>query len=175
MKDKILEAAIKYLERLERWLDPGQAINAGTQLQSNLRVKHFREGVLLYEKNLGAGLVTNAGVNLWAADWNNATATVKLATWHDSGTGVTAPTITDTTMQTPTGGARVQGTQSNLNNVYKTIATLAYGGGFAITEWGLFTAVTSGTMFDHRTFSVINVVSGDTIQFTYQLTLVSGG
>jgi hypothetical protein len=152
--------------------DPGQG---NALFQSRLFVKHFREGGLLEERDLGTGVVTNAGVNLWAGDWNNGTATIKLATWHDSGTGVTAPTVSDVFMQTPTGNARIIGAQSNLNNVYKTIATLAYGGSFAITEWGLFTAVTSGTMFDHRTFSVINCVSGDTIQFTYQLTLVSGG
>jgi|ERR1700694_1896030 len=152
--------------------DPGQG---NALFQTRLLVKHFRDGELFEERDLGTGVITNAGVALWAADWNNATATIKLATWHDSGTGVTAPTISDTVMQTPTGGARVQGTQSNINNVYKTIATLAYGSTFAITEWGLFTAITTGTMFDHRTFAAINVLSGDTIQFTYQLTLVSGG
>lgn len=151
--------------------DPGQG---NALFQSRLFVKHFRNGELLIEKDLGTGVVTNAGVNLWAADWNNVTATIKLATWHDSGTGVTAPTISDTVMQTSVSG-RILGTQSNLNNVYKTIATVAYGANYAITEWGLFTAITVGTMFDHRTFTAINVVSGDTIQFTYQLTLVSGG
>lgn len=30
-------------------------------------------------------------------------------------------------------------------------------------------------MFDHKVFSAINVVNGDSIQFTYQLTCVSGG
>lgn len=152
--------------------DPGQG---NALFQTRLHVKHFRSGELFEERDLGTGVITTAGVNLWAADWNNATATIKLATWHDSGTGVTVPTTSDTVMQTPTGNARIIGAQSNLLNVYKTIATLAYGGTFAITEWGLFTAVTSGTMFDHRTFTIINVVSGDTIQFTYALTVVAGG
>lgn len=155
--------------------DGGQAINADSIFHSNLRVRHFRDGLLLLDRDLGPGVITNAGVNVWAADWNNATATIKLATWHDSGTGVTAPTINDTIMQTPTGDARIQGAQSNVNNVYQTVATLVHGASRAITEWGLFTASSSGTMFDHRTFTAINVVSGDTIQFTYQLTLVSGG
>lgn len=155
--------------------DEGQAIRVGAIFHSKLKVRHFRGELLLLERDLGSGVITNAGVNLWAADWNNATATIKLATWHDSGTGVTAPTVNDTIMQTPTGDARIQGAQSNVNNVYQTVATLVYGGSKAITEWGLLTAISSGTLFDHRTFTVINVVSGDTIQFTYQLTLVSGG
>ena len=152
--------------------DPGQG---NALFQSRLFTKHFRNGKLVEERDLGTGVVTNAGVALWAADWNNATATIKLATWHDSGTGITAPTISDTVMQTPTGNARITGSQSNLTNVYKTIATLSYGSSFAITEWGLFTAVTSGTMFDHRTFTAINCVNGDSVQYSYFLTLVSGG
>jgi hypothetical protein len=155
--------------------NPGQALNILALFHSNLSVKHFRNGKLFEERDLGAGVITNAGVALWAADWTNATATIKLANWHDSGTGVTAPTISDTVMQTPTGNVRIQGAQSNVNNIYKTIATLSYGGTLAITEWGLFTAISSGTMFDHRTFTAINCVPGDSVQFTYQLTLVSGG
>ena len=152
--------------------DPGQG---NALFQSRLFTKHFRSGELIEERDLGTVVVTNAGVNLWAADWNNATATIKLAAWNDSGTGVTAPTISDTVMQTPTGITRVQGSQSNTNNIYKVIATISYGGSFAITEWGLFTAISSGTMFDHRTFTAINCVPGDSVQYTYFLTLVSGG
>jgi hypothetical protein len=175
MKDKILLAILNQLERLLHWLEKGQSVYGRNVYKSNLRVKQFRDGRLILERNLGDGLVTNAGVSLLAADWTNVTATLKQSNWHDSGTGVTAPTITDTVMQTPTGNARQPGTQSNASNIYQTVATLAYGGVFAITEWGLFTAVTSGTMWDHRTFSAINCVGGDTIQFTYQLTVVSGG
>ena len=47
--------------------------------------------------------------------------------------------------------------------------------GFAITEWGRFSASAVGTMIDRRLFSAINVVSGDGIQFTYSLTFTSGG
>lgn len=155
--------------------DPGQAENSGILLQGNLKLRHYRDDLLLTEKDLGSGLVTNAAVNLWAADWNNASATVKLANFHDSGTGGTAPTISDTIMQNQTGAARVVGTQSNTNNIYQTVGTLIYGGSFAISEWGLFTAISGPTLFDHRTFAAINCVTGDTIQFTYQLTLVSGG
>jgi hypothetical protein len=175
MKDKLLLAILNQLERLLRWLEKGQAIYGRNVYKSNLRVRQVRNGKLILERNLGDGLVTNAGVALLAADWTNVTATLKQSNWHDSGTGITAPTISDTTMQTPTGNARLPGAQSNVSNVYQTVATLTYGTALAITEWGLFTAVSSGTMWDHRTFTAINCVGGDTIQFTYQLTVVSGG
>lgn len=176
MKDKILLATTNQLENLLAWLEKSQAIKGRNIYKTNLGAKQFRDGKLILAKNLGSGVVTNAGVNLLAADWQNVTATLKAANYHDSGTGTTAPAVTDTTLQTPTGNARQFGSQSNsASNVYQTVATLAYGGVFAITEWGLFTAVTLGTMWDHRTFTAINCVAGDTIQFTYQLTVVSGG
>jgi hypothetical protein len=155
--------------------DKGQAQNVEVLLQSNLSYKHFRHGELVTSKNLGSGVVTTVGVNLLAADWTNSTSTLKLSNWHDSGTGTTAPTISDVGMQNTLGNARVQGTQSNILNVYTTIATLSYGGSYNITEWGLFSAITAGTIWDHRTFVAIPVVNGDTIQFTYALTFPAGG
>lgn len=176
MKNKFLFWLQTKLERLLHLLEKSQMLYGRNVYKTNLGIKHFRGGKVILERNLGSGLVTNAGVNLLASDWNNATATIKLSNYHDSGTGTTTPTVNDTAMQTPTGNARVLGTQSNSSsNVYQTVASLTYGTTFAITEWGLFTASSGPTMWDHRTFTVINVVAGDSIQFTYNLTIVSGG
>jgi hypothetical protein len=71
---------------------------------------------------------------------------------------------------------RGTGTQTKpANNQYRTVGTVAFNNTFAITEWGLFSAASSGTMWDRRTFTVINVGNGDSIQFTYTLTLTGGG
>lgn len=156
-------------------LDKGQGLHSNTLLHSHLWAEHYHNGSLFEKHDLGSGVVTNVGVNLLASDITNATATLKLANYHDSGTGVTAPTISDTVMQTPTGNVRVAGTQSSSANVYQTQASLAYGTSYSITEWGLFTDPSTGTMWDHRTFTAIPVVSGDTILFIYQLTIASGG
>jgi hypothetical protein len=122
------------------------------------------------------GLVTNAGVAFEAATFAGGTST-SVFNWHDTGTGTSPAAVTDTALQTPTGTARVSGAQTTpgSTNVYQTVATITYGGTFAVTEWGLFSASTSGTLWDHRIFSVINVVSGNSIQFTYDLTIPSGG
>ena len=133
-------------------------------------------GDMVEYRDLGSGLVTTAGVNLLAADYTNATATLKLSNYHDSGTGTTAAAIADTAMQTPTGGARVAGTQTNpVSGTYRTVATISYTSSLAITEWGLFTATSAGTMWDHKVFAAINVSSGDSIQLTYSLVAVAGG
>lgn len=221
--------------------------------------------------DLGSGLVTNVGVLALANDWNLAAPsgaainTIKLANWHITGTGATSAAATDVKIQTisanggqtPVAGAQSLVSAANLQK-YQTIATIAYTGTEAVTEWGLilastvsattgtpFTAtgttsatvtgtpltassstvqgqqqhivvatttpsygfITSNTtsvftipawyktadgtagstpgsteaftiypiMWDHKVFSAINVLNGDSIQFTYQLTVVSGG
>lgn len=91
--------------------------------------------------------------------------------WHDSGTGVTAEANSQTTLVTPSGVARVAGTQSEPSaQVYRTVATISYSSTLAITEHAVFSASSGGVMLDRSVFSAVNVVSGDSIQFTYDLT-----
>lgn len=125
------------------------------------------------------GLVVTGGVNYLATDFASGGATPRISgmNFHDSGTGTVAATSTDSGLGTQAGPAtRATGTQSNpVTNQYRSIGTISYTGTLAITEWGLFSASTSGTMWDRRVFAAINVVNGDSIQFTYTLTLNAGG
>src|SRR4029077_15102075 len=122
-------------------------------------------------------LVTNAAVAYMAVAFAAGTASPDVGAFvnHDAGTGTTAAAVTDTALQTPWGGARVAGTHTSASNVYTSVATITFNNTFAITEWGLFSASSVGTMLDHRVFAAINVVANDSIQFTYQLTIPSGG
>jgi len=92
--------------------------------------------------------------------------------YHDSGTGTTGESNTDTALETPCGESRDAGTQLEgaSANIYKTVATHTYAGSFAITEHGLFSQATGATLMDRSVFSAINVTSGDKIEFTYELT-----
>lgn len=229
--------------------------------------------------DLGSGLVTNVGVSALANEAITLAApsgarinTLFLANQHISGTGVTAAAATNYKIQiisTNGGQTAIAGTQSIDTAttiavpVYKTIATIAYTGTEAVTEWALLTnatvSATTGTpltavsattatatatpftassstvqglqqqiieagtttvlglissnttsvatlfnngttgwftqaaqtagstpgsteaytlrpiMWDHKVFAAINVVNGDSIQFTYKLTVTSGG
>ncbi len=119
-------------------------------------------------------LVTTVGVNFLATAFIN-TVEAEVINYHDSGTGTGAEAVGDTGV-TAAGPARVAGTQSNPSaNVYRTVATVNYTGTLAITEHGLFTASSAGTLWDRSVFTAINVVNGDSIQFTYNLTLTAGG
>lgn len=121
-------------------------------------------------------MVTNAGVAFLASAFTN-TVEPETLNQHDSGTGVTAEAATQTALVTATGGARVAGTQSTpgSTNIYRSVATILYTSTLAITEHGIFTAASAGTMFDRSLFAAINVVNGDSIQFTHETTFPSGG
>jgi len=96
--------------------------------------------------------------------------------FHDSGVGTTAENAGDTIIETTDGESRATGTQTEASaTVYKSVGTIAYTTSKAITEHGLFNDATAGTLMDRTVFSAINVVSGDSVEFTYQLTVSAGG
>ena len=249
----------------------------GLAWRTNLTASLFHKGKYQGTIDLGSGLVTNVGAcalaneavilaGVSAAPIN----VLRIANQHISGTGVTAAAVFDHKIQTISaqgGQTAVAGAQTWINTMavpkYQTVATIAYTGNEAVTEWALltnatvsttigtpFTAATATTftstgtpytassttvqglqqqlvipgtttvigqiasnttsvatlvnngttgwftqaamtngstpggteaftlrpiLWDHKVFSAINVVSGDSIQFTYQLTVSSGG
>jgi len=126
---------------------------------------------------IGNKAVTTAFVNFLVDALQSTEATFADFKYHDSGTGTTAEAAADTAMETACGEARDTGTQTEgaSANIYKSVATHTYADTFAITEHGLFNASTVGTLMDRTVFTAINIVSGDKIEFTYQLTVPSGG
>lgn len=140
------------------------------------RVTRHRRGVIAHD-DLGViarKIITTAGVNFLASAFVN-TVEPEVLNFHASGTGTAAEAAGDTVLGTEV-EARVSGTQSNPSaNVYRTVATINYTATRAITEHGIFSASTSGTLWDRSVFSAINVINGDSIQWTYNLTLSSGG
>lgn len=97
--------------------------------------------------------------------------------FHDSGVGTTAAAITDTAIETTDGESRATGSQTEgaTANIYKSVGTITYTTTKAITEHGLFSSASSTTLMDRHVFSAVNVVNTDSIQFTYELTVSSGG
>ena len=121
-------------------------------------------------------LVTTAFVNFVTDQLQTETSVFGDFKFHDAGVGVTDPAITDTAIETTDGESRATGTQTeSAANVYVSVGTISYTGAVAVTEHGLFNDVTAGTLMDRSEFAAINVVSGDSIQFTYSLTLTAGG
>lgn len=102
---------------------------------------------------------------------NSSTKPLDAFKYHGCGTGTGAEANTETTLGTEV-GSRVSGTQIEgaTANIYKSVATISFSNTYAITEHGLFSASSDGTLMDRSLFSAINVTSGDSIQFTYEAT-----
>lgn len=124
---------------------------------------------------LGYRVVTTAFVSFLVDQLQTETSVFGDFKYHDSGVGTTAENITDTAIETTDGESRATGTQTeSAVNAYRSVGTIAYTTTKAITEHGLFNDPTAGTLMDRTVFSAINVVSGDSIQYTYTLTVTAG-
>ncbi len=133
---------------------------------------------------LSTKLVTDAGVAFLVDDWDNNGQDLTTLNFHGCGTGTNAENQTDTALQTESTTAlnpdstRATGTRSQpAANQYRSVGTASFDAGAAITEHGIFSqaATGGGTLWDRSVFSAINVVSGDSIQFTYTATVSAGG
>jgi hypothetical protein len=136
------------------------------------------DGTFLNLGCVGRRVVTTAGVNYMRDDFAAGAGSADISNFkfHDSGIGTAAEAVSDTALGTPAGPARVAGTQDNsVPKTYSSVATIPYTATKAITEHGIFSASTAGTLWDRTVFAAINVVNGDSIQFTYTLTISDGG
>lgn len=125
---------------------------------------------------LSRRVVTTAFVNYVTDQLQTETSTFGDFKFHDSGVGTTAENAADTAMETTDGESRATGTQTeSAANAYRSVGTISYTTTKAITEHGLFNDASAGTLMDRSVFTAINVVNGDSIQFTYTLTLTAGG
>lgn len=86
------------------------------------------------------------------------------------GTGTNAASASDTGLQTEL-STRSAGALTNTTNVWQNQATFGPGVDTgAITEAGIFSASSGGTMFARQTFAVVNKAAGDSLQITWQVT-----
>ena len=163
----------KLLEKVkERFTGGGQTFEAALSakvIRADGKVEHL--GVISRK------YVTTAFVNLLCLALQGTVGALLTFKYHDCGTGVGAENITDVALGTPYGGARAVGTQvqGTTANIYKSVGTVSFTSTLAITEHGLLSASSSVTLMDRSVFSAINVNSGDSIEFTYNLTLTAGG
>jgi hypothetical protein len=144
----------------------------------SLRVRHIKANGSVIDYGLvSLKLVTTAFVEFMVDQLQTETSEWGDFKYHDSGVGVTGANVADTDIETTDGEARATGSQEEgaSAEIYKSIGTISYTTTKAITEHGLFSQATGTTLMDRHTFSAINVDNGDSIQFTYELTVDDGG
>lgn len=154
-------------------------------MHGELRAMLFRaNGEVVDYGVISRRLITDTGVAFFVDDWDNDAVDITNLHFHGCGTGTNAEAAGDSALQTESTTAlnpdstRATGTESQpAANQLRTVGTLTFDAGAAVTEHGIFSqaATGGGTLWDRSVFSAINVVSGDSIQFTYTCTLTAGG
>ena len=120
----------------------------------------------------GKNVITENGLEFLASFLNSAVAGA--STWDMDhiaiGSDATAEAASNTALGVEL--ARTTGVASYTSDaIYKVTATFAAGVGTgAISEYGLFSSSTGGTMLSRDTESVINKASGDTLVVTTEIT-----
>ena len=118
--------------------------------------------------------IVTAGKTFLAAWLAAATQATPFMNYVALGTGTTSPTVSDTTLQTAL-GTRKAGTITSSTNVWQNQVTFGpaepAAGTNNITEAGLFSAITSGTMLARVVFTAIGKEAGDSLTITWQVTL----
>ena len=119
-------------------------------------------------------VVTTAGVGYIVDAFQNSVELENMK-YHGIGTDNTAEDVADTTLgvevETRATGTTTEGASAN---IYRTVGTVTTASARAVVEHGVFSASTSGVLLDRSVFSVINTGDGDSIEFTYELTIPAG-
>lgn len=146
-------------------------MNEGIKITGSVRKQLFDEkGILIYD-HTDHNLIVTVGKAFLASWLTAATQSTPFMSYMGLGTGSTAPVIGNTTLETPL-PTRVQGTLTSSSNVWQNVTT--FGPGIdtgAITEAGLFSLGSGGTMFARNVFSVVNKGAGNSFVVTWQVTL----
>jgi hypothetical protein len=127
----------------------------------------------LKDKRQGYNVITTNGKEFLASFLYSAAAAASTFTckYVAIGTGTTAEAAADTALGTE--AARHTGTVSYISGqIYQVTATFAAGlGTGAITEYGLFSSSSAGTIISRDTEPAINKSAGDTLTAVLQLTI----
>lgn len=140
-------------------------------LKGHITVKVFDEHGNLKEYRDLDNVVVTIGKSYLATWLTAATQSGYFMQYIGLGTGTNAASASDTSLQTEL-STRAAGMLTSSTNVWQNQAT--FGPGIdtgAITEAGLFSASSGGTMLARQVFPVVNKGASDSLQLTWQITL----
>jgi len=117
-------------------------------------------------------LVVNTGLAWLAGALSGDVADPSIAKYIGIGTGSTAAAAADTTLETEV-ESRATGTQSRVttdtaNDTYQAVGTITMTQNRSITEVGILSASSGGTLFSRSVFTAEVIASGNSLQVTYQ-------
>lgn len=148
--------------------DPG-----AVRLSGRYRAEVYGPDGKLRETREGPNVITTVGKEFMASFLSSAAAGAATFTckYAAVGTATTAEAASDTGLGTEV--VRTTGTVSYVSGcIYKVTATFSTGTAVgAITEYGLFSSSTGGTLLSRDIESVVNVGASDVLTVVYQMTL----
>lgn len=143
------------------------------KITGHINIKLFGPDGALKQEIDKSNLVVTVGKSYLATWLAAATQSTEFMSYIGLGTGMTAPVVGNTTLQSEFSGGgyfRPVGVLTSSTNTWQNQATFGPGNGTgAITEAGLFSTVTLGTMFARQVFSVVTKGAGDTFILTWQV------
>jgi hypothetical protein len=129
-------------------------------------------------------VITTAGVNFLVDAWQG-TVEPEIMKYHGIGTGSTAEAAGDTALVTESTTAlnpdstRATGslTEGASANIFRTVGTNTVDASVTVAEHGIFSqaATGGGTLWDRSLTGSLALVSGDSLQTTYDCTCSAGG
>lgn len=142
--------------------------------------KYLADGGMIDYGTVGYRVVTTAGVNYMAGDFNQGANDISNFNYHGVGTGTTGENVGDTALVTNTtpGGQYIVGTKSNPSqNQYMSAASIVFTAAGNISEHGIFNQANpaGATLWDRTTFTATGVQAQDSITYQYTLTINAGG
>jgi hypothetical protein len=128
-----------------------------------------KDGNIIEERGPKNNTITTVG-KAYLATWLAASAqTDRFMSWIGLGEGMTAATANDTELEDEL-DTRVQGTVSTSSNTWALVSTFNAGVDTGtITETGLFSDETSGTMLARQVFSPITKGAGNQVVVTWNV------
>ncbi len=132
---------------------------------------------------LSRRVVTNNGVGFLVDTFQNLLEPETMK-YHGIGTGTNAEAAGDSALQTelttqynPDNTRATGSTTESASGIFQTVGTNTVDATVAITEHGILSqsATGGGVLLDRSVFSALNLVSADSLQTDYRLTLSSGG
>jgi hypothetical protein len=126
------------------------------------------DGMIKDEREV-KNVITTAGKNFLAAWLAAASQAAPWMNYIGLGTGTTAVSASDTTLETEL-MRKAATLTSNLNVWQSQVVFNAGEATGAITESGVLSAAALGTLFSHQTFPVVNKAALDSLQITWSIT-----
>ncbi len=148
-------------------LDPDFIVHPDGEFLSEMGLRGFVE-------DLGwrsGGLVTTAFRAFEIAELVAATE-YQDCDFAEVGTNATAEVNSHVALQTTTGIARVGGTPTDADPIFRSVATITADASESFEEHGIFSNSTGATMMDRSTTGGQSVTSSDQVEYTYELTKV---